>query len=573
MGIRSLGVKLSLQVTLVIVLVMGTVGWLSIYQQGRRLTTILETRAEWMLGQLALTLEYPIWNLDDDQIDNLLLSYLTDPDVLSIRIAEPDTALIMRHVRRDPESLMPVPVDDEQPEPTEAGAFARTAPVVHEGEVLGHVRLTFSRRFVTTQLEETMLFVGVVLAALVVVVTPILLLLVRLLVSRPLADKVRAATQIAAGEVDIQLAEVKSQDEIGSLNAAFHSMVAYLRQMAGLAQQISEGNLRQEYQPGSAEDVLGAAFLQMTHYLREMAEVATEIAGGDLRRQVEPRSADDELGLAFERMSSLRLMVRQVQEGADQLETASTALKQMSEGMTGDARGAAEKAHDVSATGRELGQYVGDMANRMTESAASISGVTQNTRQVADIAAEATQIATSTAQVIAALAERSEEIGALVDLISDVTRQTHLLALNATIEAERSGDAGGRFAVVAAEVKELARTTAQSAEDIARRVQAIQQSSGESMAAIGQLTGIVDQVGELTTTIAAAVEQQDATQRYMSESMTSIAASSEGIVGAMAETAGVSDDILQRANAVQRAAGELSALSERLNDASEQFRV
>ena len=453
------------------------------------------------------------------------------------------------------------------------GTFAVQAPIVHEEEVLGHVEVTFSRQFVTAQLREAVLFVGIVLLALVVVVTPILLLVVRRRVSRPLADKVRAATQLAAGDVDVRLAEVRSQDEIGSLRAAFQNMVDYLREMAALAQQISEGNLRQEHHPRSAADALGEAFLQMTRYLREMAEVATEIAGGDLRREVQPRSDGDELGLAFERMSSLRHMVRQVMEGADQLESASTALEQMSEDMAGDARRAVAQTHGISATGSELGQHVTDMAARMMESATTIRGVSQNTRKVADIATQATQIAASTTRVIEALVERSEEIGALIDLITGVTRQTHLLALNATIEAERSGDAGGRFAVVAAEVKELARTTARSAEDIARQVQAIQQSSGDSMEAIGQLAAIVREVGELTGSIATAVEQQDATQRHISESMASIANGSEGIVGAMAESAGVSDDISERANSVQRAARELSALAERLHQVSGQFRV
>ena len=113
------------------------------------------------------------------------------------------------------------------------------------------------------------------------------------------------------------------------------------------------------------------------------------------------------------------------------------------------------------------------------------------------------------------LATRSREIGKIVDLITDIAKQIHLLALNASIEASRSGEAGRRFAVVAAEVKELANKTTQSADDISRLIGGIQHSSGESADAIQQLSTIVQRVDQLTATIASSVEQQNATQLHL----------------------------------------------------------
>ena len=74
------------------------------------------------------------------------------------------------------------------------------------------------------------------------------------------------------------------------------------------------------------------------------------------------------------------------------------------------------------------------------------------------------------------------EIGKVIEVIQDIAEQTNLLALNATIEAARAGDAGKGFAVVATEVKELAKQTAAATEDIRRRIEGIQTSTGQAVA-------------------------------------------------------------------------------------------
>src|ERR1035437_8888271 len=88
-------------------------------------------------------------------------------------------------------------------------------------------------------------------------------------------------------------------------------------------------------------------------------------------------------------------------------------------------------------------------------------------------------------------------------------------ALNATIEAARAGEAGKGFAVVANEVKELARQTSKATEDIGQKINAIQTDTKGAVEAIGVISGVINQINNISGTIAAAVEEQSATTNEM----------------------------------------------------------
>ncbi len=96
----------------------------------------------------------------------------------------------------------------------------------------------------------------------------------------------------------------------------------------------------------------------------------------------------------------------------------------------------------------------------------------------------------------------------MIKVINSIAEQTNLLALNATIEAARAGEAGKGFAVVANEVKELAKQTGKATEDISRKIKAIQGSSHEAVEAIGEIGKVINQINDISNTIASAVEEQ-----------------------------------------------------------------
>ena len=104
---------------------------------------------------------------------------------------------------------------------------------------------------------------------------------------------------------------------------------------------------------------------------------------------------------------------------------------------------------------------------------------------------------------VGVLSNASEMIGSILKTIEQIAGQTNLLALNATIEAARAGDAGKGFAIVASEVKNLAKQTSSAAEDIRKRITALQEgmsdmlsSMADGSARVSKGTGVIKTVGD-----------------------------------------------------------------------------
>ena len=176
----------------------------------------------------------------------------------------------------------------------------------------------------------------------------------------------------------------------------------------------------------------------------------------------------------------------------------------------------------------------------------------------ATLASRAVNQARDTDGTVQGLAQSAGRIGEVVGLINTIAAQTNLLALNATIEAARAGEAGRGFAVVASEVKSLASQTAKATEEISEQIADIQKVAGEAIDAIKNIGGIIGEVNEVATAIAAAVQQQGAATQEITRS-TQFAAKgtknvSENINGvkADADAAATAADDVRRASQTLR---------------------
>lgn len=132
-------------------------------------------------------------------------------------------------------------------------------------------------------------------------------------------------------------------------------------------------------------------------------------------------------------------------------------------------------------------------------------------------AEKTTEAVECTARSVKKFAESSFEIEKVIELIRRLAAQTNLLALNATIESARAGEAGRGLAVVANEVKELARQTAEATQSIDLSVWGIRQLICESVESTARVSESIRSVTECMTQVATAVEEQSSTMRCLNE--------------------------------------------------------
>jgi methyl-accepting chemotaxis protein len=168
-------------------------------------------------------------------------------------------------------------------------------------------------------------------------------------------------------------------------------------------------------------------------------------------------------------------------------------------------------------------------------------------------------------------AAQGDDAEAFNKALAAVNPLTNLLALNATIEAARAGDAGKGFAVVASEVKELAQETARATGDITAKVTNIQSDASRAAQAITQISEVIQQINDLQTTIASAVEEQTATTNEISRNIAQAATGSGEIAANITAVATAADSTRAGVEEARTAAADLARMSSDLQKLVMQF--
>jgi methyl-accepting chemotaxis protein len=153
------------------------------------------------------------------------------------------------------------------------------------------------------------------------------------------------------------------------------------------------------------------------------------------------------------------------------------------------------------------------------ELAASVGEISRQASDALSISRQAVMQADETSTIVSGLAEAAERIGDVVKLINNIADQTNLLALNATIEAARAGEAGRGFAVVASEVKSLAAQTAKATDDISSQIAEVQGATGNAVGVIEAISQTISRINEISSAIAASVEEQASVTQSISSNM------------------------------------------------------
>ena len=237
---------------------------------------------------------------------------------------------------------------------------------------------------------------------------------------------------------------------------------------------------------------------------------ADEAAAKDAEAKIERGRRVDSITSEFEQM--IGDIVNNVSSASSQLESSAGTLS------TTAAR-SQELSTSVAAASEEATANVQSVASATEELSSSVNEISRQVQESARMASNAVGQARSTTDRVGELSKAATRIGDVVELINTIAGQTNLLALNATIEAARAGEAGRGFAVVASEVKALAEQTAKATGEIGQQINGIQAATQDSVNAIKEISGTIEKLSEISSTIAAAVEEQGAATQEISRNV------------------------------------------------------
>jgi methyl-accepting chemotaxis protein len=352
------------------------------------------------------------------------------------------------------------------------------------------------------------------------------------------------------------------------------SIAKPMKEMSEIASCLAEGNISREVTHQSKDEIgqLADSFRNMTVYIRTIANACESLGQGDVTVSITPRSESDLIAKNFTRaVSSVRETLRELAGSASSLASASEELSATSAEMNTNAEETANQATAVGSSAEQISANVQTVVQGAEQMSLSIREISTNAHEAARVAGNGVKVAEAANQKVSKLGESSREIGQVIKVITTIAAQTHLLALNATIEAARAGEAGKGFAVVANEVKELAKETAKATEDISRRIAAIQEDTVGAIQGINEIGQIIEQISDIQSTIATAVEQQTATTNEISRNIADVAEGNRGIAENITSVTQAAKSTTEGADYTHKAAGELARLATGLQGLVQQF--
>ena len=319
-----------------------------------------------------------------------------------------------------------------------------------------------------------------------------------------------------------------------------------------------------------------------------MAEVATRVSEGDLRQTIAITSYD-EVGVLEVALSKIleasRAIAARLQKACDQIKIASDEMLKMSEAQSSVSQKQSASIYHISKTIEEIAtsaSVIADNADRV----AKIAETTLQATQAVEATSQHTimgmqeiqdQVEKNSERVVH-LGEKISQIGNVVTMINTIADQTKLIAFNASIEAAGAGETGGRFAIVATEVRRLADTVVEALEEIRELVVSVQSAANELM--LSSETGIrkvkegvalIAEIGNTLQQMTAMVDQTTQSAKEISTSTQQQQAEHGQIVAEIKEIADGSGQAVEMSKRTTEIAKALRDLAQELDAAMQNF--
>jgi methyl-accepting chemotaxis protein len=327
--------------------------------------------------------------------------------------------------------------------------------------------------------------------------------------------------------------------------------------------------------------VFGGALFFSRIFTKPISDVVHRIQDiatgeGDLTKRLQTDSRDELGDLAkwlntfIEKVHHIVLDIarnsKAVLQSSERLLEGSASLSSTTEELS-------NQSGSIASSAEQMNNALQTVASSVEEMSITINEVARKAGDAAQGASRADTTAKSTGEIVTELGLTAGTIGSVIEAIGGIASQINLLALNAAIEAAGAGEAGKGFAVVASEVKELARQSAASSDEIKENISAIQSSSSKTVDAVTEFSEFIRSLNEISSGIASAVEEQATTSKEIASNIAQLSGAARDVSKNIAQITVAVHDSAKSAATTAELSKNLQELAENLNGIVNQFRI
>lgn len=469
---------------------------------------------------LATLMSGKLYNVESP--DSTILPFLKNPEVIAVMVKDEEGSIYGAGWKQNGQEK----TGQSLPENISlSGLFSHEASSIYEGDSVGKVTMYYTDQLLKEEfkkieektihsfekqfqnLEKIQFNVGMYqIGFLLIILMVILFLVVKLLqkMIKPLRDMVQFINQMSRGRIDGCL-NLNREDEIGTMANALDGFIVNLEKKVKFAEEVAHGNLSTEVELASEDDKLGQSLQMMS---QDLGEIINNISMNAIT-----------LASSSEEMTTISNdITKGTKEMSDQSSLVAAAGEEMAANVGVMASGTEQMSaniQSISATSTQMSQNMVVVSQSMDGIAESISDVADKSQNSSEISKKAKGMSSIATEAMANLSLSAHEIGEVTEMIKELAQRTNLLALNANIEAASAGEAGKGFAVVANEIKELAKQSAESAQEIALKVTGIQENTEKSEVTILDMSKIVTDISDASNSITELAVHQRETMQVM----------------------------------------------------------